>query len=85
MGTMTIHIPDDLAHHLEQLAASEKKSVEELAVERLRSSLEKPSSPEALLSTLRALARPSASAVDELEAAIAASRIPVTDLGPFGR
>ncbi len=80
---MTIQIPDDLARGLEGVAAAESKTVEQLAVERLRTLLERPVSPEALLRTLRALPRPSSDAVDELEAAIAGSRLPVGDLGAF--
>jgi hypothetical protein len=79
MVGMTIQIPDDLARGLEGIAAAQKKSVEQLAVERLRSLLERPTSPDAVLRTIRALPHPSCSAVDDLDAAIAASRLPVRD------
>ena len=82
---MTIQIPDDLARGLEGIAAAQKKSVEQLAVERLRSLLDKPTSPEAVLRTIQALPHPSPSAVDDLDAAIAASRLPVRDQGAFDR
>jgi hypothetical protein len=39
---ITIRIPDDLARGLEGIAAAQKKSVEQLAIERLRSFLEGP-------------------------------------------
>jgi len=80
---MTIQIPDDLARSLEGLAAAEKKSVEQLALERLRSLVETANSPEAVLRAVRELPHPSCSAVDDLEAAIAASRLPVHDQGTF--
>ena len=82
---MTIQIPDDLARGLEGIAAAQKKSVEELAVERLRSLLDQTTSPKAVLETIRALPHPSPSAVDDLDAAIAAARLQVRHLGAFDR
>jgi len=82
---MTIQIPDDLVRGLEGIAAAQKKTVEELAVERLRSLVEGQNSPGALLEAIRALPHPSPSAVDDLEATIAESRLPVRDLGAFDR
>jgi predicted transcriptional regulator len=82
---MTIQIPDDLARGLEGIAAAQKMSVEQLAVERLRGLVESPASPIALLRALQALPHPSAAAVDDLEAAIAAGRLPVHDRGAFDR
>jgi hypothetical protein len=83
MKAMTIQIPDDLARGLEGVAAAQKKTLEQLAVERLRTLLVKPVSPEAVLRAIRVLPRPSSGAVDDLEAAIAASGLPVRDLGAF--
>jgi hypothetical protein len=83
MVSMTIQIPDDLARGLEEVAAAQKRSVEEVALERLRSLLDKATSPQAVLRALRELPHPSASAVDDLDAAIAASRLPVHDRGVF--
>jgi predicted transcriptional regulator len=80
---MTIQIPDDLAHGLEGIAAAQHKSVEQVAVESLRSLVNRPGSPEALLRAFRELKHPSAAAVDDLEAAIAAGRVPVRDEGAF--
>ena len=85
MGTMTIRIPDDLARGLEGIAAAQQKSVEELAVERLRSLFDRPTSPASVLRTIRALPHPSRPAVDDLDAAIAAARLPVRDQGAFDR
>ena len=82
---MTIQIPDDLVRGLAPIAAAQKKSVEQLAVDRLRAFLEEPASPQTLLQTLRALPHPSHAAVDDLDAAIAESRMPVHDQGVFDR
>lgn len=82
---MTIQIPDDLARGLEGIAAAQMKSVGQLAVERLRSLLDRPTSPKFLLQSIKALPHPSASAVDDLDAAIAAGRLPVRDHGEFDR
>jgi predicted transcriptional regulator len=87
-GTMTIRIPDDLAHGLERIAAAQRKSVEELALESLRSIcaqtwFDKTCSPEHLLRAIREASRPSEAAVDDLEAAIAAGRLPVRDGSAF--
>jgi hypothetical protein len=85
MVSMTIQIPDDLARGLEGIATAQKKSVEQVALERLRSLLDKDTSPQVVLRTLRELPHPSSSAVDDLEAAITASRLPVHDRGAFDR
>jgi hypothetical protein len=50
---MTIQIPDDLAKGLENIAALRHKSVEQLALESLRSACEPPGSPQAILRLLR--------------------------------
>jgi hypothetical protein len=80
---MTIQIPDDLARSLEGIASAQHKSVEQLAVESLRSQFERRDSPAALLRAIRELPHPSPEAVDELEAAILAGRLPVRDEGCF--
>jgi hypothetical protein len=80
---MTIQIPDDLARGLEGLAALQRKSVEQVAVESLRRLFDGADSPEAVLRAVRSLPHPSASAVDDMEAAIASARRPVRDKGPF--
>jgi hypothetical protein len=82
---MTIQIPDDLARDLQGLAAARRVSVEQLALERLRTLVAMPTSPAALLRVIQALPHPSASAVDDLDAAIAAGRLPVVDRGTFDR
>ncbi|MBI2681075.1 MAG: hypothetical protein HYX25_08735 [Candidatus Solibacter usitatus] len=82
---MTIQIPDDLARGLEGIAAAQQKSVEQVALDSLRSLFDKASSPAVVLPALRKLPHPSAAAVDDLEAAIAAARLPVDDKGAFDR
>jgi hypothetical protein len=82
---MTIQIPDDLARGLEGIAAAQKKSVEQVALERLRSLFDSATSPAAVLRSVRELPHPSPAAMDDLEAAIAAARLPVRDRGVFDR
>ncbi len=82
---MTIQIPDDLARGLEGMAAAQQKSVEQVAVDSLRALLDRATSPETVLRAVRKLSHPSPAAVDDLEAAIAAARLPVRDQGAFDR
>ena len=76
---MTIQIPDDLARGLEGIAAAQSKSVEQVALESLRALFEAASSPEAVLRSVRRLPHPSASAVDDFDAAIVAPCLPTCD------
>jgi hypothetical protein len=80
---MTIQIPDDLARGLGEIAVAQHKSVEQVAVERLRVSFDDPGSPAALLRLIRELPHPDPAAVDEMEAAIASARQPVDYRGVF--
>jgi hypothetical protein len=80
---MTIQIPDDLARALQGFAAAQKKTIEEVAVKNLGLLLDPAASPQALLRSLRALPHPSPAAVDELESAIRAARLPVREEGIF--
>ena len=80
---MTIQVPDDLARDLAMIATAQRKSVEQVALESLRSLFDKATSPEAILRAVRELPHPSAAAVDELDAAIAAARLPVRDRVAF--
>lgn len=82
---MTIQIPDDLARGLEGIAAAQSKSVEQVALESLRALFEAASSPEAVLRSVRRLPHPSASAVDDFDAAIVAPRLPMRNRGVFDR
>ena len=80
---MTIQIPDELARGLEGIAAAQRKTVEQLALDSLRLLFDEASSPEALLRSVRRLPHPGAAAVDDLEAAILSARLPVRDDGAF--
>ena len=51
---MTIQIPDDLARGPEDIAALQKKSVEQIAVENLRLLFDQARFPEAVLRSVRA-------------------------------
>jgi hypothetical protein len=82
---MTIQIPEDLARSLEGIAAAQQKTVEQVALEGLRSVFDTASSPASVLRAIRELSHPSAAAVDDLEAAIAAARLPVHGQGAFDR
>ena len=85
MTNLTIQLPDDLARGLEGIASAQKTSVEQVALERLGSIFDKATSPEAVLRAVRKLPHPSSSAVDDLDAAIAAARLPVSGQGAFDR
>jgi len=79
MANLSIQMPDDLVRSLEEYAATQHKTVEALAVERLRALVEaslelRPGSPAAVLRALREPPHPSAADVEELDAAIAAGR-----------
>jgi hypothetical protein len=80
---MDIRIPDDVARGLEHLASAQNQSVESWTLDHLRSLVSPQTSPTALLAALRSLPHPSSSAVDELEAAIAASQLPVREQDVF--
>ena len=78
MANLAIEMPDELARSLEGLAAAQHKTVEQLAVERLRSLVEvsepPPGSPAAVLRAMFELPHLTASDVEELDAVIAAGR-----------
>jgi hypothetical protein len=82
MANLTIEVPDELVNSLEAIAAAQRKSIQQLALERLSSLVEvspepRAGSPAALLRVLQEPPHPSAADVDELDAAIAAGRLPV--------
>lgn len=68
---MTLQIPDDVARGLEGLAAAQRMSAEQVALDSLRSLLDRASSPAAVLRAVRDLPHPSSEAIDKLDAAIA--------------
>jgi hypothetical protein len=73
---VTIQIPNELERRLDRIAASQQKTVEQLAVESLRSFVGKPMSPADLLRAIQDLPYPSREALDDLDAAIADSQVP---------
>ena len=82
MANLTIEMPDELARGLEGIAATEHKSVQQLAIERLTLIVD--GSPEYRVGSaamiLRVMREPphlSVADVDELDAAIAARQLPV--------
>jgi hypothetical protein len=82
MANLNIEIPDDLVRTLEGIAATQHKSVQQLALEQLSSLVEDNScpragSPSAVLRAMREPPHPRSEDVDELDAIIAAGRLPV--------
>lgn len=82
MANLTIEMPDELVRSLEEMAPAQKISVQQLAIEKLRSFAEGTvddgtGSAAALLRALQEPPRPTVSDVDALDAAIAAGRLPV--------
>jgi len=88
MTNLTIEMPDDLARTLAGIAAAQHKTLQELAVERLRLlvdvSLDPPAgSPAAVLRAMREPPHLSVSDVAELEEAIAHGSVPARARDPF--
>jgi hypothetical protein len=81
MANLNIEMPDDLARSLEGIAAAQRKSIQQLALERLSSLVDVPErragSPAAVLRVMQEPPHPTAADVDELDALIAAGRLPV--------
>ena len=82
MTNVTIEMPDELARRLAGIAASQSKSIQELAIEQLSSLAESTLEPErgsagAVLRAMKAPPRLSGSAVDEFEAGLASGRMPI--------
>jgi hypothetical protein len=82
MANLIIEMPDDLARSLEGIASARHKSIQQLALEQLSSFVEviselRVGSPAAILRALDEPPQPSSAVVDDLDAAIAAGRLPV--------
>ena len=80
MANLIIEMPDDLVRSLEGIAAAQRKSVQQLALEQLSSLVipkARAGSPAAVLRVMQEPPHPSSTDVDELDAAIAAGRLPV--------
>jgi hypothetical protein len=85
---LTLEVPDDLARTLEGIAAHQRISVQQLALDRLRELVvphdaRQPGSAAALLRVMNEGPIPSSADVDELDAAIAAGRLPVRSVDLF--
>jgi hypothetical protein len=88
MQQLIIEIPEALALRLGWLAAAQKKSIEEVALERLSALLELPAekpsgSPVIIRQAMRELPHLRGEDVDELEQAIAEGQLPVQPEGVF--
>lgn len=82
MTNLIIELPDDLGRSLEALAAARLKSVQQLALEQLNSLVgaipeARVGSPLAILQAMQTPPHLSSAEVDDLDAAIAAGRLPV--------
>jgi hypothetical protein len=82
MANLNIEMPDDLVRSLEGIAAAQRKSVQQLALEQLSSLIgvnpdPRAGSPAAVLRAMQEPPHPSSADVDELDAAIAAGRLAV--------
>lgn len=82
MASLTIEVPDDLVRSLEGIKSTQRKSVEQLALERLISLVDASTtpgagSPAAVLRAMREPPHPSPADIDELDAAIEAGSLPV--------
>ena len=82
MPNIVIEMPDDLARRLKTLADAQHKTVQQIAVERLRSALQpdsqsQPGSPAEVLRVVMQPPHPTIADVEELERAIAGARIPM--------
>jgi len=81
MANLIIEMPEDLARSLQEIAAAQNKSVQEFAIEGLRSlvdfSPERDGSSAALLRVMREPPHPPASDLDEFDAILAAGRMPI--------
>ena len=79
---LTLEVPDDLVRSLEGIAATQHMSIQQLALERLRALVPacadlRPGSAAAILRIMQEPPHLTAADVDELDAAIAAGRLPV--------
>jgi hypothetical protein len=82
---LTIELPEDVARSLAGIANAQRKTVEQVALERLRSTVSSEGSPVAVLAAMKTLPKVNSTAADELDAVIAAGRLPVRDTTLFER
>jgi hypothetical protein len=82
MANLIIEMPDELVRSLAGMAAAQRKSVQQLALEPLSSLVEaapglRAGSPAAVLRVVQEPPHLSSADVDELDAVIAAGRLPI--------
>ena len=82
MMNLVIELPDDLVLSLQGMAAAQRKSLQQLALERLSSLVDtspaqRAGSPAAVLRAMREPPHPDLADVEELDAVIAAGRLPI--------
>ena len=82
MANLIIEMPDELVRSLAGMAAAQRKSVQQLALEQLSSLVEaapgpRAGSPAAVLRVMQEPPHLSSTDVDELDAVIAAGRLPI--------
>jgi len=82
MANLIIEVPDHLVRSLAGIAAAQRKSVQQLALEQLSSLVEvapgpSAGSPAAVLRVIEEPPHLSSADVDELDAVIAAGRLPI--------
>ena len=82
MANLNIEVPDHVVRSLEGIAAAQRKSIQQLALERLSSLVEvvpkaRAGSPTAVLRAMQEPPHPSSADVDELDAAMLAGRLPI--------
>ena len=82
MANLIIELPDDLVLSLEGIAAAQRKSIQQLALERLSSLVEispapRAGSPAAILRVMQEPPHPNLADVEELDRVIAAGRLPI--------
>jgi hypothetical protein len=85
---LTLEVPDELARRLEGIAATQHVSVQQLALDRLRTLVASAAEPRAgsaaaLLAAIAEPPHPTPADVDDLDAAIAAGRLPVRSIDLF--
>jgi hypothetical protein len=82
MSNLIIEMPDDLVRNLQSIAAAQHRSVQELAIDGLRSLVDAASdygagSPGTVLRVMLEPPHPAASDIDEFDAVLAAGRLPI--------
>jgi hypothetical protein len=85
MANLIIEVPDDLVRSLEGIATAQRKCIQQLALEGLSSLVDivpdvvpesRSGSPAEVLRAMQEPPHPSSADVDELDAAVAAGRLP---------